>query len=314
MLERSSIVNGHHKPPIFKRLGMRFYSPLREEWEYRPILPRGEPMTVCIAALCEGARNIVVCADKMIGSAFMQADTKVFKIVRLNEANFNLVCMYAGNDIAPVEDIIHIAQTKFLAVPNPTQAEARAIVASAYMEVRLKKAEEHFLVGRNLTMNRFTKEGRILLGDQLFSQIDRQIMSMAFDIELLVAGFDSVRGFIFSVCNPGEVVPYFVPGFHAIGSGQINALSSLSQRKIDPTSSLQSVAYAVYEAKRYAELVGGVGKSMDFFVMRPNEHGLPMSATVKALEDIWELHKPKDLGAEEIAKLGKFDCAWAKQK
>lgn len=305
MLDRSSIVNQDVKIRNISGLRALTYNDLAEQWEYRPKYRGGTPMTVCIAAICDQGRAIVVCADKMIGSAFIQVDTNVSKIVLLDPKTKHLTALIAGNDIGPVPDVIVRAQQKIAEMGSgPSQNQARVIVAEAFAEIRLRKAEERFLVARNLSMAKFTAEGRSLLGDQLFTQIDRQIFQSQLDFELLVTGFDDDGPFIFTVSDPGVVVPFIVPGFHATGSGDLNALSSLHQRKLDPFTTLGEALYAVYEAKKYAELVGGVGRTSDIFVLRRGKNFKAPDDVLKVLDEIWEHHKPVELTAEEKKNLG----------
>lgn len=291
MLERSSIVNS---------LGGAVFDPITEAWEYRPAIGAGLPMTICIAALCDQSRTIVIAADKMVGSPFIEADTRINKVQPIHG---QWITMFSCDDASSIEDILRSARDNLATIKDPTQSDARNALTAAYAAVRLRKAESTFLVGRSFTLQRFIAEGRSLLGDQLFAQIERQIASFDLGVEFLVAGHHAGYGYIFSVLNPGRDTAYSIPGFHAIGSGELNALSSLSQRGVDPVMYLAKTLYFVYEAKRYAELVGGVGETSDIFILRADRKEQVSEEVLKELDAIWKEVKPKDVDLDRVANL-----------
>ena len=72
-------------------------------------------------------------------------------------------------------------------------------------------------------------------------------------------------------------------------------MSSLYQRNINPAAYLAHALYYVYEAKKYAENVGGVGDKTDLFLIRPDGHKKAMPGNLGALEAVWNQVKPKEV-------------------
>ena len=60
-------------------------------------------MTLCIAALCEDRKTLILVADRMVGTGFIEAELSIEKIKSIHP---NWWAMVAATDITPVFDIL----------------------------------------------------------------------------------------------------------------------------------------------------------------------------------------------------------------
>jgi 20S proteasome alpha/beta subunit len=304
MLERSSIVNKEDRENnacAVKDLRSLVFDTATGEWEHRPPIFDGGSMTVCIAALCEGRKSVVCATDRMISSDFSASDTAMFKFQHIHE---DWAVMFAASDASPIQDILAVGRQR-MEKTDGTLAFARREITQAYRDVRLQKAEAQYLSGRGWTLDRFYEEGRALLGDPNFTAIERRINEYQLGVDLLVVGHgEDKKGHIFTIENPGRDDDRSIPGFWAIGSGAINAVSSLYQRGMNPATYVHKALYLIYEAKQYAQKVGGVGPTTDIWILRPDAKGHLESKEIEGeLEKVWQEVQPKVVNKTVLANL-----------
>jgi len=215
-------------------------------------------VTVCIAGMCSGLDEIVVCCDSMISTIDTSADTMALKLRPIHK---NWVLMFAGEDIAHIADIeeflnIHLDDKKPLKL-----SEISSIIKEAYQTVRTEVCEDTYLRSFKLSIDEFLKKGKKYFTESIFSSIFYEIDRFSLLCTILVAGFDD-KGMphIFTVINPGVVQNYDHVGFWAIGSGQNSALSSLFYSGMNIMTGPEKAVYKIYEAKLMSETALGVGK------------------------------------------------------
>ncbi len=108
-----------------------------------------------------------------------------------------------------------------------------------------------------------------------FAQIKDKIFDYSIVIELLVAGFDSGKGHVFSMFGYGEKPGISnrrdIPGFDAIGSGSTGATYMMYYRDCSPKMTVREAVYYSLEGKYFGEQASGVSESTDLFVARPGE-------------------------------------------
>jgi hypothetical protein len=68
-------------------------------------------MTVCVAALCEKGKTLLLTADRMVGilGGVIEAEPGVSKICTLNK---DWLALVAGNDCVPAFEIIEAVKTR----------------------------------------------------------------------------------------------------------------------------------------------------------------------------------------------------------
>jgi hypothetical protein len=165
----------------------------------------------------------------------------------------------------------------------PTVVEG---VKDGYQQSRLKKIEELYIRPRGLTLQTFHERARGLLSETAIC-IEEALATFEYQLEILVAGMDSEGAHIYFVGDPGSSECFDGIGYHAIGSGQPLAISSLIESGYSDTMGLQETMWAVYEAKKRAENAPGVGKAADFGIIQADQI-IPFDQTALAkLEELY---------------------------
>jgi len=235
-------------------------------------------VTVCIAAICqhEGQFRIVTCADwkqetDLAGSEtadkirLLPKEWVALMAGALNRAE-ELVGRYERKlrNIEQVED-----DEDLYAVMKEPASQHKEALADDYIRHMLGISYKEFLERANTLPQEF-------VADKL-----KEISSINLGAALILAGFMEVKKQVFK----NESLPYlFVvddsgthqdvvraeDNFAVIGTGAYVAIPALNQREQDDNKNLMETIYNVYEAKRLAEVVLGVGQATSIDVIGPN--------------------------------------------
>jgi hypothetical protein len=211
-----------------------------------------KPMTVCIAALADVGKSLVMACDSMLSTIEFSGDKVAFKLYPLSD-RFHWWAMIAADDLSHVVPIIDAATLRLLDLSdaNNTVAHTERAVVAAYQDVRTQYAQDFILVPIGLTMQDL-KEHR---PDN--SLVD-ELNSVDLRCQVLVAGFDrDGDGHIFSVENPGIGKNHDPVGWASIGAGGYSATSTLLHHSVNFEMELARVLYHVCEAKFMSESAAG---------------------------------------------------------
>lgn len=233
-------------------------------------------MTTCAASVCDEGNAIVLVADKMIGMGYVESELEITKMRQIHRDWWML---FAGDDIAPVFDIVDYAKEGLSQSDPMTIADAQEAVRVAFAKKRMADAEALYLIPIGWDIVRFNNEGSERLPD--FEQIKTKIEDYTLNIELLVAGFDNGKGHIFTLYGYGETRGLArredIPGFSVIGSGSTAAAFMMYYRNLGPKTGVREAVYYSLEGKYFGEQASGVGGSTDLFIARPGKDLLQLN-------------------------------------
>jgi hypothetical protein len=167
--------------------------------------------------------------------------------------------MFAGNDISPVQPIVESVKSELL---NSAMTRKNVIDAfkRAFQAEIVGIAETAVLSRFGMSMIDFRREGLANFGRELFTQLAFEIKNVELDLIFLIFGYENKVPHIFTVQSHGEASHYDVPGFWAIGSGQMAALGALFNTQVPLVyQSLTNVLALMCQAKFVAESAPGVG-------------------------------------------------------
>jgi len=230
-------------------------------------------MTVCIAAYVRAGdtgtlNSIVLASDQKVSLHQFSGDNLTIK---MEQVITGWQCLMAGSDVTIASAITNRVLTKL--VEKADSLEITDLISAfkeAYQEQLQTRATDLHLSRLKLTMEEFRTKGRRQLGSDVFDMLCDKIARVSFDLEFLVAGFDRYgEGHIFVISNPGVEDIYDRPGFWAIGSGRMSALSMLFYRGQRVITSLEQTVYHVCEAKFMAESATDVGKRTFLYIVSP---------------------------------------------
>lgn len=220
-------------------------------------------MTVCIAAISPKHNVVSYATDRMVTSSFppIQFEHTIPKTVQINKY---CVALTAGNAITSKE-VLEMAR-QAIQGRNVTTAEVANQVAQAYQRKRLEILTTYQLSARGMSHGDFLTHGARILPDHIYADIDRAFATFSLEVDILLAGIDGSGPSIYGITNPGIAYSYNSIGFHAIGMGTMHALISLVEM-YEPESDGLRLTYAVYRAKRIAEIAPGVGQRTDLGII-----------------------------------------------
>jgi hypothetical protein len=219
-------------------------------------------MTICIAALCEHSKAVVVASDKMITAGFLSLE---FEHPNSKAECLTNTCvgLTSGSALASVE-LFQECEAILQQLHSPPIARIAEQVADLFAKLRCKSVEENILRPRGLTLKDFYEAGLInRLPPDLAVRLDASIRDAKYPLEIIIAGVDSKGAHIYAVSDPGVVDCFDRLGYYAIGTGLIHALLTITASQHSYARSLNETIYLVYEAKKRAERAQGVGEATE---------------------------------------------------
>lgn len=256
-------------------------------------LPRGNAVTVCIAAICDDPDCIVCVSDMKLSKGHYSTD---FGALKLRSIHKDWGVMISGT-FGQKHTILEEVHDSLFATANASLSEVSDKFVIAYKNFNRRLAEESVLASYGLTLNEFVGK-RSDLGDVIYERLWGDIARVKVGCDFLVFGFDNIGSHIFSVSNPTDENPSFIshaddPGFTATGSGGYIAESVLYSLEQNPGLGLNRIIYNVCAAKFSSEVASDVGDTTFMRVAQPGRQNIPIDHSLeRELKAIWKENKP----------------------
>lgn len=250
-------------------------------------------MTVCIAAVCEDGKKIVVAADRMftapppVNLEFETAEQKIESLAP------SCVALVSGSSGYGTEVLLETSR-RLGGNLAPAIADVAQHAESAYKAVRAKKADEAIIaptLGQDFVS--FQAKGGTLPAylqpqPQMYQQVVTLLNQFNMNLEVIVAGIDTTQARIARITHPGTLAWLDKLGYDAIGSGGIHALTRLYLGAQTRHRGLLETLYSVYDAKKASEVAPGVGKETDVAIV---ESGRVLQCSSEILDVLETIHK-----------------------
>jgi 20S proteasome alpha/beta subunit len=251
-------------------------------------------MTVCIGALCEGRKAVVLAADRRITlSGGHHFDRENGKIVQLAP---QVLVAWSG-DVALAGELIETARTTLPTSGTVTVRAAAEALKAVWQKKHMQRVEDVILKPRGYTLDSFQSVGRQQLGDQLFTGILTDAFTFGIDpVAFLVVGVDQTGASIFRVFYIGQRGGDWIEcsnplGFQTIGSGMAFAAASLSIEAQHEDFSARQTLFNVYRAKKASENVNDVGLGTDLWIVREGRAVEFDTASMERLDGVWTAYE-----------------------
>jgi hypothetical protein len=266
-------------------------------------------MTVCIAAISDGGKKIVVAADRMFTApppVNLEFETAEKKIEALSPS---CVALLSGNSAFGTE-IMQGALATLQGAQQPQVLFAADAIKNSYVNVRARKVRESVIVP-NLGPDYLRAEqlGTSLpayLKDQggLYMQLVGGMNGFNIGADIIVAGVDNRGAKLAVIGHPGTIAWLDKLGYAAIGSGGNHALMRLALGAHTRDSPLVDTLYRVYDAKRASEVAPGVGQATDIAIVYDDRTEQASPELLSALMKIFE-----ESGGKQPASLDRVRSA-----
>lgn len=234
-------------------------------------------MTICIAALAEGKKRIILVADQMITASIPIAyQFETSDVRKIYDLSSNVVLLTAGNALFASEIFEkskkEIEADKSVSPENRTVEQLAEIVRRNFQILRRGIVERSVLEPRGLNLSSYYQMQQ-KLHQAVVQEVENQLINTNIGVDLIVAGHDPSGGcHIYSVTHPGIAVCHDELGYVAVGSGAPHAMYSIIGSSYKKSLPLEEVKKIASEAKKKSEVAPGVGVDTTIQTL-PNDGG-----------------------------------------
>jgi len=241
-------------------------------------------MTICIATLCE-KKYVVVATDRMLTLMLPSIEYEA-DYPKTVEITANCIATTAGSAIA-YTPIFYEVRGELLKQASNDIARIAELTRNAYGNVRNSKLTEEILSTYGLNLQAFYQLNPSI-NPNLMAMILQRMQQYNYSLWIMVAGVDEAGGHIYRIENPSTKNCFDAIGYHAIGSGDIHAITTFIANNYEvKNTTLQRGLALTYEAKKRSEKAQGVGEQTDMYVVsKEKTWHLPDEAIMK-LNDIY---------------------------
>lgn len=246
-----------------------------------------------------------MCTDMLLSSGLGGAEVMLKQ--RLLPNSFYL--LPAGDEAEIYLFLNELRKVIPLGTSKPHDDEMLQMVRKAIGNRKYAKAEDYVMQSYGLSYEEFLASGRSRFPDDIYKQVLMDIRGIDLGMEGIITGFNAYDyALIIEFDSRGQTS--IREDWATVGSGSLLASASLSHRQqVDVRDPRQSL-YIVYEAKKYAERVGSVGKQTTLNILAPSGEVRRITPEIKeALDGLFKKLGPQPIPVE-IEELKKERDLW----
>jgi hypothetical protein len=266
-------------------------------------LPKGTPVTVCIAALCLNGTLLIGASDRMLTAGdIIEYEPEQTKIIALTNS---IVIMCAGDAALQTELIQQVSRDVDARIKSSPEnwwaIRDVAFLYNRYYNLELKRrAESAVLAPLGLNSATFI-QSQARMSASLVSKLASEILNFAMpDTETIFAGVDSTGAHIYVAAGP-NLSCHDTSGFATIGGGSWHANSEFMFAGHHRAKPGPDTMFRVFSAKKRAEVAPGVGKVTDMWAMGP-QLGSFASFPAPIIADIEKIYEARQTQIDKATK------------
>ena len=262
-------------------------------------------MTICIATMCEN-KYVVVATDRMLTVTLPNIEFET-DYAKATEVTKNCIAATAGSAIA-YTPLFRDAGIEIAKEGTKDIDKIVELTRNSYVKIRNKKIEEEILCPIGLNLQNFYQANQALQ-PQLVATLVQSMQRYNYQLWILIAGVDEKGPHIYRIENPGRTLNYDTIGYHAIGSGELHAISTFIAGGYGLKATLQRALAITYEAKKRSEKAQGVGVQTDMYVVSKDKvTHLPDNAIIE-LDSMYQkrLEEEKKIVSDVEDMISKLD-------
>ncbi|HUW24780.1 MAG TPA: hypothetical protein VMW04_04105 [Patescibacteria group bacterium] len=232
-------------------------------------------MTICIAAMAENGKKIVVAVDRMITANFpISYEFETDDVPKIYRLGGNAVAMSAGNALN-AHEVIEKANNQIKNQQISKIEQILEVLRRSYQDYRRRLVIERTLEPRGLTLdNYYTMQQKLV--PAVVQEIESQLTNFSLQVELIVSGCrDEEECHLYTITHPGINLLHDAIGYVSIGSGAPHAMYYLIASDYKKSLPVEEVKKIVLAAKKKSEVAPGVGKQTELLTipLTEEEHG-----------------------------------------
>lgn len=245
-------------------------------------LERRRAMTQLIGAICDEGKTALTVSDRMVSTDDMSL---AFEHPRRKAQPIGdrAVVLTAGTVHEP--DLIRDAQEK--AKGKERIRDIAEVLKELYQELRTSHIEDEVLrplVG--LQSFREYHEKQKSLHDAVILDLNETIRKYRVGLALLLVGVDE-SGHVIRIGDPGRCLSFDNLAYCCIGMGDRHADNVFAWYKYSQDMTLKDALYIAFEAKKRAEMAGGVGQTTDIVIIDRDGIKEVHEDTINVLEEVY---------------------------
>lgn len=229
-------------------------------------------MTVCIAALADNGKSIVLAVDRMLTSSnaavpYQYEQNDVNKIFKITDNCFVLISGYISHAFA----VLDSSKKKTGVNSKKSLRDILEILKREYDAYRESWLEEGILKPRGISSLKEYYSNHAKYQQNFAQTIDQQISASSFDVDLIVAGYENDGWHLYAIFKNLPIQDKNAEGFISIGSGGPHAAYAMIDLNYSKSLSIEQVEKIVRDAKVKSEKSPGVGKGINIEIYETNK-------------------------------------------
>ncbi len=258
-------------------------------------------MTICMAAIAkeDGEETIVFSTDHMVTTQTGQFEHGIIKYKQLNK---HIVAMLAGNPLI-FNDLIDLTALKGKDDFESIKMEIFGNFKKKRKEILQNELFDIYGIDHNFIIDSLKSP----IPNEHVSRILAETAGFKLNTGILLIGMDEGAAKIVEITE-ANIADFREINFHAIGSGQTQAINTLLFQKHNKSDNLLTTIYNVYKAKRNAEVIQGVGKETELLVLKKEGCIKIEKQYMEILDTIYENELKFGKNNSELSKINLKGC------
>jgi len=243
----------------------------------------GDTMTQLIAAICDGGQTVVTVSDRMVATGDMTLTFEPEESKAQPISN-KAVVLLAGTLHEP--DLIRDAREKVRG--KERIREIADGLKEIYQELRATRIEDEVLrpcAGIRTIAEYHDKQTK--LHDTVVMDVNERMRRYDLGLVIVLAGVDE-QAHVIQIGNPGAWRSYDNLGYCCTGIGNRHADNVFAWYKYTQSFPVNEALYIAFEAKRRAEMAGGVGRATDALIVSKDGVKAVTQETIGRLGEIYD--------------------------
>ncbi len=239
-------------------------------------------LTQLIGAICEDGQKVIALSDRMIstGDMTLTFEHPRMKAERLSDKAFVLT---AGTVHEP--DLLRQAREE--AKGKDRILDIAEVLNVIYQDTREKHIVDE-VIRPKTGLKSFDEWRKAQKGlhDHLVMTLNEEIANYGLGLTLMLVGFDD-EGHLIRINDPGTYRSYDTLSYCCLGMGTRHSDNTFAWYRYSRLFSLNDALYIAFEAKKKAEMAGGVGSSTDILIIDKRGALEVAAETIENLEAIY---------------------------
>lgn len=217
-------------------------------------------MTQLIGVLCENKKKVIMLSDRMVSTG---NGTLAFE----HESKSDIISPHAMILTAgTIHETELIDDTKEEVKETTPIRKIAENLAENYRKIRKKRIEQEILEKVGLSSFQEFHEKHNLLHSGFVADLTEKIQNYNLEVSFLLGGVDE-DSHLYRICEPGRCVVFDALGFCGIGVGDRHSDPVFAFYRFSPNLPEEEALRITFEAKKRAEMAGGVGRETDAWII-----------------------------------------------